>query len=462
MVYLKIWRQREMSEQKTLMTQGTIWKILVRFAFPLFVGSLFQQLYNAVDSWVVGNYDGKTALAAVSSAGSLCFLLIGFFQGTFIGASVIISRYYGARDMEKVDKAVHTSILFALLLGTVLSVVGVLFTPTILAWMGTPANVMPNSVAYFRIWCAGMLGLVLYNTASGIFQSMGDSRHPLYFLILSAFLNLVLDLLFVAKLGMGVTGAALATVIGQSCSAVLAFGYLMSGRFQMTVSLKKLRPDGAIFKNIFRLGIPSGVQNSVIAIANVVVQSNINAFGDGAMAGCGSYSRIEGFVFLPITSLTMALTTFVGQNLGAGDQDRVRRGVRTGTLMTVCLAEVVAVVEFVLAPFLISIFNQEPEVVAYGVREIRVISLFYCLLAFSHAAAATLRGVGKAMVPMLIMLCIWCVVRISYITLMVRIIPDITVVFTAYPLTWFLSSILFAIYLAKVDWLTPKSHPDHF
>ncbi len=444
-------------KQKTLMTEGTIWKVLVRFALPLFLGALFQQLYNAVDAWVVGNFDGKNALAAVSSAGSLCFLLIGFFHGTFTGASVIISRYYGAQDMEKVDKAAHTAVIFALMLGSVLSIIGVLFTPTILRWMGTPANVMPNSVAYFRIWCSGMLGLVLYNTATGIFQALGDSRHPLYYLMASAGLNLVLDLLFVAVLKMGVSGAALATIIGQSISAVLAFGHLMSGKFLIKLSFKKLRPDWSIFKNIFRLGIPSGVQNSVIAIANVVVQSNINAFGDSAMAGCGSYSKVEGFVFLPITSLTMAMTTFVSQNLGAGNRDRVRRGAKVGTLMTVCLAELVGFLVLALAPFLISIFNQEPEVVAYGVRQIRVEALFFCLLAFSHSCAALLRGAGKAVVPMAVMLCIWCVVRITYITLMVRFFADITVVFTAYPVTWSLSSLLFAIYLWKANWLKTET-----
>ncbi len=445
------------AEEKTLMTEGSIWRHLVRFAFPLFLGSLFQQLYNTIDSLVVGNFDGKNALAAVSSAGSLCFLLIGFFHGAFVGASVIISRYYGAGDMEKVDRAVHTTVIFSLLLGSVLSVFGVLFTPTILGWMGTPENVMGNSVAYFRIWCAGMLALVLYNTATGIFQALGDSRHPLYYLILSSCVNVVLDLLFVGGMHMGVSGAALATIIGQSLSAVLAFAHLMSGKFLVTVSLSKLRPDWSIFKNIFRLGIPSGVQNSVIAIANVVVQANINAFGDSAMAGCGSYSKIEGFVFLPITSLTMAMTTFTSQNLGAGRLDRVKKGAALGTALTVCFAELVGLIVFLGAPYLIRIFNQESEVVAYGVRQIHVEAFFFCLLAFSHACAALLRGAGKAVVPMVVMLCSWCAFRICYITFMVRLIPDIAVIFTAYPVTWGISSILFAIFLTRGNWLEQRT-----
>ena len=228
------------------MTEGCIWKILLRFAFPLFLGNLFQQLYNTVDSLVAGNFCGNEALAAVSSSGSLCHLIIDFFQGTFVGASVIISRFYGARDEEGVDKAIHTTVVFALAAGVILSILGVCFTPTILRWMGTPENVMPNSVLYFRIYCASLLALVLYNTSNGIFQALGDSRHPLYYLILSSVVNVVLDLLFVAVFRWGVAGAALATALGQSLSAALGFLHLMSGKFIVRLSLKKLRPDPAL------------------------------------------------------------------------------------------------------------------------------------------------------------------------------------------------------------------------
>ena len=441
-----------MDETKNRMTEGPIWKILLRFALPLLLGNLFQQLYNAVDAFVVGNFDSKAALAAVTSSGSLCFLIIGFFQGVFIGASVIISRYFGAQDSEGVDRAVHTTVIFSLILGSILSIFGVLFTPTILRLMGTPENVMPNSVAYFRIYCAGLLGLVLYNTANGIFQAMGDSKHPLYYLITASCINVVLDLLFVAGFHMGVTGAALATVIGQALSALLGFARLMSGKSPVTFSFKKLRLDRSIFFRIFRLGLPSGVQNSVISIANVVIQSNINAFGDNAMAGCGSYFKIEGFVFLPITSLSLALTTFVSQNLGAGKPERAKEGARLGVGMTMAAAELLGALFFLFAPFLIGLFNKEPEVVAYGVRQARVECFFYCFLALSHAAAAVLRGAGRAVIPMSIMLAVWCVFRIIYVTLMVAHIPDITVVFTAYPVTWSISAILFSLYLWRVPW----------
>lgn len=443
-----------MNDKKLLMTEGSIWKILVRFAFPLFLGGLFQQLYNAVDSWVVGQYCGDSALAAVSSSGSLCFLLIGFFQGVFLGGGVIVSRFYGAQDHEGVDRAIHTLVSFSLILGVVLSILGVLFTPSLLHWMGTPENVIDNSITYFRIYCMGMMALILYNTATGIFQALGDSKHPLYYLAIASVANVILDFLFVAGFGWGVAGAALATVLGQMISAIIAFAHLMSGRFVVKIEIKKLTFDRHILKDIFTQGLPSGVQNSVIAIANVVVQSNINAFGNFAMAGCGSYSKVEGFVFLPIMSLTMAITTFVSQNLGAGKQDRAKKGARIGTSIAVVLAELIGITFFLFAPQLIGLFSNTPEVLAYGVRQARVISLFFCVLALAHCCASILRGAGRAMIPMIIMLSVWCVFRIIYITIMVRIIPDITVVFTAYPITWIISSILFLILLKRSDWTT--------
>ena len=444
-----------MNQKKTLMTEGPIGPILLRFALPLFFGNLFQQLYNAVDSLVVGNFCGDAALAAVSSSGSLCHLLIGFFQGVFMGASVIISRRYGARDEEGAEKAAHVTIFFSLCAGVFLSVLGVLFTPTILTWMGTPENVMPNSVAYFRVWCGGMLGLVLYNTTNGIFQALGDSRHPLYFLMISAGTNVVLDLLFVAVFDWGVAGAALATVIGQALSAVLGLLYLMGRRFVIRIRLKAIRPDKALLGEILHLGLPSGFQNSAIAIANLVVQSNINAFGDVAMAGSGSYFKIEGFAFLPITCLTMAMTTFVGQNIGARQYDRVKRGAKLGAGMIMVLSEVVGVIFFLAAPYLIGLFSATPEVIAFGVRHARTTSLFFCLLGFSHAAAAILRGAGKTVTPMLVMMSVWCVFRIAYITVVVAIFHDIGWVYTAYPVTWTISSGLYLITLLRGHWL-PK------
>ena len=435
------------------MTQGSIWKTLVRFALPLFLGNLFQQLYNVADSFVVGNFCGDAALAAVSSSGSLCHLLIGFFQGTFVGAGVVVSHRWGAQDRDGVDRAIHTAVIFSLVMGLLLTVFGVCFTPTILRWMGTPESVMPNSVLYFRIYCAGLLGLVFYNTANGIFQALGDSIRPLRYLMISSLSNVVLDLLFVVVFQMGVAGAALATILSQALSALLGIRYLMSGKFVVQIRLNQLRVDLPSLKPLLRLGLPSGVQNSLISIANLVVQTNINAFGDQAMAGCGSYSKLEGFVFLPIVSLTMALTTFVGQNLGAGKLERCKKGAKTGVLMAVVVAELVGIIFWIFAPQLVALFSDSPGVVAFGVRQARTESLFYFLLAFAHAAAAVLRGAGRTLSPMMILLTCWCLLRITYITLMVRLIPDITVVFTAYPLTWGLSCLCFGWCLHGGKWL---------
>lgn len=441
-----------MEKKELRMTEGNIFKILIRFAFPLFLGGLFQQLYNTVDSWVVGQFSGDNALAAVSSSGSLIFLLVGFFQGVFLGGSVVISSRYGAKDKTGVHKAVHTIVVFSLIIGAVLSVLGVLFTPTILRWMGTPENVMPNSVLYFRIYCAGMLALVLYNTATGIFQALGDSRHPLYYLIISSAANVVLDLLFVAVFDWGVAGAALATVLGQLLSAVLAFAHLMSGRFVIRIRLRELKMDRRILVQILRLGFPGGIQNSVIAIANVVVQSRINGFGDMAMAGCGVYSKIEGFVFLPIMSLTMAITTFIGQNLGAQKPERAKACAKQGTLMTVVLAELVGVLVYILAPVLTSLFSDTPAVIDFGVRQTHAESLFFFLLAFSHSSAAILRGAGRSASPMFVLLAVWCLFRITYISVLLKFIPNIAVLFSAYPLTWAISSLIFLIMLKRKDW----------
>lgn len=446
-------RKDNMNKEKMLMTEGTVWKILVRFAIPLFLGNLFQQLYNAVDSLVVGNFCGNEALAAVSSSGSLQHLLIGFFQGVFIGGSVIISRCFGAKDMDGVDEAIHTIVVFALGAGVLLTIVGVTFTPAILRWIGTPENVMPSSITYFRIYCMGLLGMVLYNTSNGIFNALGDSRHPLYYLIISSVTNAVLDLLFVGVFKMGVAGAALATTMGQFLSATLGFMHLMSGKFVIQIRISKLCLKLDVLKQIFRIGLPGGVQNSVNAIANLVVQSNINAFGDLAMAGCGSHAKIQGFVFLPIMSMSMALTTFVGQNMGAGKTERIKKSIRQGMAISLVMAELFGMFVFLFAPNMLSLFSKDPAVIAFGVQQARVEALFYFLLATTHICAGILRGAGNTMIPMSVTLGAWCVLRIAYIEGLVRIIPDINVVFTAYPVTWTVSSIILLFCLKRQNWV---------
>lgn len=441
-----------MKRDKMMMTEGTIWKILVRFALPLLLGNLFQQLYNTADSLIVGNFCGNEALAAVSSSGSLQHLLIGFFQGVFVGSSVLISRSFGAMDEEGVDNAIHTTVVFAVIAGVLLTILGVSFTPTLLRWMGTPESVMPKSITYFRIYCLGLLGLVLYNTSNGIFNALGDSRHPLMYLIISSVTNVVLDLLFVGVFDMGVAGAALATTMGQFLSATLGFIHLMSGKFVVRIQFSKLKIHKKVLKQVFGLGLPGGVQNSVNAIANLVVQSNINAFGDLAMGGCGSYAKIQGFVFLPIMSMSMALTTFIGQNMGANKPERIKTSIRQGMAMSVTMAELFGVFVLCTAPHLVGLFSSDPAVVAYGVQQARIEAPFFFLLASTHICAGILRGAGKTMIPMAVTLGAWCALRIVYIEGLVRIFEDIRVVFTAYPVTWSVSTIVLIWFVLRQNW----------
>ena len=445
-----------MSNQKasaTLLTEGPIGRKILAFAFPLFLGNLFQQLYNTADSLIVGNFIGSDALAAVSSSGSLIFLLVGFFNGISVGAGVVIARFFGARDKDGVERSVHTTVAFGLAAGVLLTVIGILFTPFILRLMGTPADVLPSSILYFRIYFCGYLAFVMYNICVGILQSVGDSKHPLYYLIFSSVVNVVLDLLFVAVLHLGVGSAALATVISQFLSAGLCFLRLTHIQEEYRIVIRRIRFDLPMLKQVIQNGLPTGLQNSIIAFANVVVQSNINAFGKMAVAGCGSYSKIEGFGFLPINCFTMALTTFISQNLGARQYDRAKKGARFGILCSISIAELVGILIYLFSPALIALFNDDPQVVAYGVTQARTVTLFYFLLAYSHCLAAIFRGAGRSAVPMTVMLVCWCIIRVTYITIIVKFVPVINVIFWAYPLTWSLSSIIFTIYFFKSDWM---------
>lgn len=439
--------------RSTDMTTGSIWKRMVSFAVPVFLGNLCQQLYNAVDSVIVGKFVGKQALAAVASSGNLIFMMTGFFMGLFIGAGIVIAQYFGARNYEKVRSAVHTDIAFALCCGVLLTLLGVFFTPTILTWMRTPADVLSTSILYFRLYFLGSLATILYNAGMGILQAVGDSRSPLYYLVISSVVNVALDLLFVGAMDMGVAGAAVATVISQVVSAVLCIIKLTRSDGPYRLEIKRIGFDLPLLKKITSQGVPSGVQNSIIAIANVVVQSNINTFGSDAMAGCGSYTKVEGFVFLPITAFAMALTTFIGQNLGAGQFDRAKQGARIGILCSMAMAELIGVALFFLAPYAMRLFNDDPAVVAIGVRQSHIEALFFCFLAFAHGVSAVLRGAGRAQVPMYTMLGCWCILRVSYITLALKVWPDIATIFWAYPITWSVSCVVFLIYYLKADWV---------
>lgn len=435
------------------MTEGSIAGKMIRFAVPLFIGNLFQQLYNTADALIVGNLLGNDALAAVTGTGNLVYLLVSFFGGLSAGAGVVISRYCGSRETDKMRSAIHTNLAVSLVFSALLTIAGTTFTPTMLRWMDTPADVMDRSVMYVRIYFAGSLGLVMYNSCRGIMQAVGDSRHPLEYLILSSVINVVLDLLLIGVFRMDVDGAALATVISQLVSVVLCIIRLARTSEDYRIRFRELGFDREMLRLTLAYGLPSGLQNSVIGIANVVVQSNINAFGTMAMSGCGAYSKIEGFAFLPITSFTIALTTFVGQNLGAKEYDRAKKGAKFGLVCSLLLAELIGGVIYLTSPLLIRMFTDEPEAIAFGVEKSRVCALFYFLLAASHGLSAILRGAGKAVVPMVAMLSFWCVVRVLFLQIMVPVFHSIAVVNWVYPLTWLLSTVFLSVYYFRADWI---------
>ncbi len=442
-----------MTTVRASLTEGPIWKSMLLFALPVFLSNVFQQLYNTFDAWCVGNFIDDNALAAVSSSGSLIFMMVSFFNGVAMGAGVVIARAYGAEEYDELQKTIHTAIGFGLVAGIVLTVAGVLLTPQILVLMGTHEDVLPQSIEYFRYYFMGAIFTVMYNIFVGILHAVGDSRHPLYYLIFSTLVNVALDMLFVAVLGWGVGSAAVATTVSQGISALLCFLLLIRSDTPFRVYVGKIRFHKKQLLDILRYGIPSGVQNSVIAVANVFVQTNINSFGKAAMAGCGSYSKLEGFAFLPVTCFTQALSTFVGQNLGAKKYARVKKGVAFGVVCSCAMAEIIGILGFVLAPGLIDIFSDSEAAITAGTEHMRVICLFYCLLAFSHCIAGVMRGAGKATVPMYTMLICWCVIRVTYIFTAVKFNNVLTTVSWAYPITWALSSIIFLIYFLKADWM---------
>ncbi len=445
-----------MTETKTiennelLMTEGPILQKILRYALPIFVGYLFQQLYNTADALIVGNLIGSTALAAVTSTGTITYLAIGFFLGFSVGAGIVIARHIGAGDDESTVRAVHTAVALGLFFSVVLTAAGILLSPAILRLMGTPDDVFGDAALYLKVYFAGSTGFVMYNTFVGILQASGDSKHPLYYLIVSSVLNVVLDLLFVAGLGMGVEGAALATGISQVTAALLVLHRLRHRSDAIRVRFRRLRFDRGNLREIVRYGLPTAIQDIMIDLSNMLIQSYINSFSSAAMAGIGAYSKVEGFAFLPVTAFSMAMSTFISQNRGAGKHDRMRIGARYGLMSAVIVIEIIGVIIFAFAPTLVTAFNRDPAIVSYGVLRGRICALFFCLLGFSHVASSVLRGVGKPVAPMVVMMVCWCAVRVLVLSTIGRMVHDILLACWIYPITWAMSSIVDLLYLRRL------------
>ena len=429
------------------MTKGNITRHLVNFALPLLLGNLFQQLYNMVDTWVVGNYVSNEAFSAVGTVGPVINTLIGFFLGLSSGAGVVISQYYGAGREEKVQQAVHTALMLTLALGVVFTVAGIAMTPLMLQLMKTPAEVAPEQATYLRIYFAGVIGLLLYNMGSGLLRAVGDSRRPFYFLVVSAVLNTVLDLLFVIKFHMGVEGVAYATIIAQAVSAVLTLWVLMGAEGGIRLELHALRFTWSVLRQIVAVGIPAALQMAITAFSNVFVQSYINYFGPDCMSGWTAYNKVDQLMILPVQSISMANTTFVGQNLGVGDTPRAKKGVRTSLWLSVAVTAVLLIPVLLFAPDLTAFFNSKAEVVSYGALLLRLLSPFYFFFCINQIFAGALRGAGNSQVPMWIMLGSFVVFRQIYLYIMANFISnEIIPIALSYPAGWFVCSVATLLY----------------
>lgn len=437
------------ANEAVIMTEGNYKGQIISFAVPVFIGALFQQMYNTVDSLIVGQFLGADALAAVSSTGALTFLLVGFFWGFANGAGVVIARFIGARDAGRTSRAVHTAMGIGIVCGILMTVLGIVISPVLLRIMKTPQSVYREAVVYLSIYFGGSFFLVMYNMMVAILQAAGDSRHPLYYLMVSSVTNIVLDIVFITVIGMGVDGAAWATILSECLSMLLCMQKLMRVRETHRVRLRKICFDRRCTALIVKQGLPTAFQSTVIDIGNLLIQSYINSFGALAMAGIGAYTKVEGFCFLPVTSFSTAVTTFVSQNYGAGKMDRVRKGAIFSSCCVIFLIEAIGVVMFLFAPQMVRAFSNDPSVIAFGVGRARVCCLFYCTVGFSHLASAILRGLDRPVAPTVILMVCWCMVRVISVLTIGRFWHRIELSYWLYPVTWMLSTVLFVLILLR-------------
>ncbi len=433
------------------MTTGSITRHIITFAFPLLIGNIFQQLYNMVDTWVVGKYVSNEAYAAVGSVGPIINMLIGFFMGLSSGAGVVISQYYGAHKHEDVKRTVHTAMVMTLILGVIFTGVGTFMTPYMLTLMKTPQDVIPESSAYLAIYFSGILGLMVYNIGAGILRAVGDSKRPFYFLVVCAVMNTVLDLLFVLKFRMGVQGVALATVISQCTSGVLVLITLLRTSECIKLRLRDLKIHWDILKKIFRVGIPAAIQMAITSFSNIFVQSYINFFGADCMSGWTTYAKVDQLLFLPMQSIALASTTFVGQNLGSNQEARAKQGVKRALTIAIGSTLILMVPVLIFAPQIVAFFNGKKEVVDYGALLLRWITPFYVLCCFNQIYSGALRGAGNSKAPMVFMLSSFVLFRQVYLFIMSRFWNEIIPIAMSYPAGWLLCSLMTTIYFHKAQ-----------
>lgn len=444
-----------MNEQTktTMMTEGSVVKNILFFSVPLILGNLLQQLYNTVDSIIVGNYVGSNALAAIGSSTSLVYLLIAFSQGVSVGAGVVISQRLGQKNKEGVQTSVHTALALAVILGIILTVGGILFSKEILLWMNTPEEVLTDAVTYLRLYSAGMVFNVVYNMAAGIPNAAGNSKRSLGYLAIASVTNLILDLVFIVGMKTGIAGAAIATNVGQIVSCVLAIWFLVRTQTDYKVYLNKIKIHKSTAGLIIKIGLPTGFQNMVISLSNILVQSSVNSFGANAMAGFGAYMKVDGFNVLPVTSFGMAATTFVGQNYGAGKLERVKRGMWITLGIGILYTITTGVLLLTFSETIMHLFSNDAAVIAYGQQAMRFFCPFYCVLSILHALSGTVRGTGKSMPPMIVLLISLCLFRVLWVQFVMPNIASIEGIFMLYPISWAIGSGLMILYTWKGQWL---------
>lgn len=438
-------------QKKTVdMTQGSITRHLVSFALPLLFGNIFQQLYNTVDTWVVGNFASNEAFSAVGSVTNIIYILIGLFMGLSSGVGAVVAQFYGARQQDNVSQAVHSAVTMTLLLGVVFTFVGIGFTPWMLKAMNMPANVIPEATTYLRIYFSGIVSLMLYNIGSAILQAVGDSKRPFYFLLTCTLINTVLDLWFVVKLKMGVAGVALATVFSQCFCAVLVMATLMRSRECIRLSVKKLRLHWAVLKKILKVGVPAGLQIAVTSFSNVFVHSYINHFGANFMSGWTAYTKIDQLMVLPIQSLALSASTFVGQNLGADQPKRAKKGVGIALSIALGSCAVLMIPLLIFSPELVAFFNPKPEVVSFGTLLLRWLTPFYLVYCFHDILGGALRGAGNGKIPMLVTLLSFVAFRQIYLFVTANYFcNDVLPIAMSYPAGWLLSATVVTIYFLR-------------
>ena len=444
----------EPQKKKTrLMTEGSIWKNILLFSVPLILGNLLQQLYNTADSIIVGNFVGSNALAAVGSSGSPIFLLIGFSQGIAVGAGVVVAQYLGAKDRKETQEAVHTSLALAAILGLILTVGGILISRSLLTAMDTPAEVLEDAVTYMQIYFGGVLFSVVYNMAAGILNAAGNSQRSLLYLGIASGTNILLDLVLIAGLKMGVAGAAIATDVSQLVSCVLSLGFLMRVNDDYRVTAKEIKVHKKMAVRIIKVGLPTGIQNMVISLSNILVQAGVNGYGAAAMAGFAAYMKVDGFNILPIMSFSMAATTFVGQNFGAGKIDRVKKGTFVTLGMCIVYTILTGILLLVFQDSIMHLFTGDETVIAYGKICMLYFCPFYWMLGILQGLAGTVRGTGKSVPPMVVLLISLCLFRIVWIQFALPLFAGIEGVLLVYPVSWAVGAVLMVLYAWKGKWM---------